>query len=137
MKKLLVFLAVVIFSSSVFGQKLTLYENYEAFKNDKYKYYEEMDKFEIKSELNESIDTNYYRVYYKFDLESTVDCYTFCVRLHKGRELVDEVITILDRPEDTDFWGYLNIKKGSGYRIIVYREDKGELLTSSIPFGVY
>ena len=73
MKELLVFFAVVIFSSSVFGQKLTLYENYEAFKNDKYKYYEEMDKFEIKSELNESIDTNYYRVYYKFDLGGKAD----------------------------------------------------------------
>jgi len=137
MKELLVFFAVVIFSSSVFGQKLTIYENYEAYKNDKYKYYEEIDEFKTTSELNESIDTNYYRVYYKFDLGSNVDYYTFCVRLHKGRELVDEVITILDRPEDTDFWGYLNIKKGSGYRIIVYREDKGELLTSSIPFGVY
>ena len=137
MKELLVFFAVVIFSSSVFGQKLTLYENYEAYKNDKYKFYEEIDEFDTKSELNESIDTNYYRVYYKFDLGSTVDCYTFCVRLHKGRELADEVITILDSPEDTDFYGYLNITKGSGYRIIVYGEVEGELLTSSIPFGVY
>ncbi|MBL7128063.1 MAG: hypothetical protein ISS16_03665 [Ignavibacteria bacterium] len=137
MRVLILIITFVIICSNVFAQKVTLYENYEAYKNDKYKYYEEIDEFKTTSELNESIDTNYYRVYYKFDLVGSVDYYTFCVRLHKGRELVDEVITILDRTEDTDFWGYLNIKKGSGYRIIVYREDKEELLTSSIPFGVY
>lgn len=114
-----------------------MYENYEAYKIDKYKFYEEINKFNSKSELNESIDTNYYKVYYKFDLGSTTDCYTFCVRLHKGRELEDEVIMILDKPDDKYFWDYLNIQRGSGYRILVYREDTGELLTSSIPFSVY
>jgi hypothetical protein len=136
MKELLIFLAVVIFSSNVFGQKLTLYENYEAYKTDKYKFYEEIDEFHTKSTFNESIDSNYYRVYYKFDIGGIKNYYTYMVRLHKGREYNDQIITILDNPEETFFWGFFNILRGSGYRIIVYREDKGELLTSSTPFSV-
>ena len=137
MKKVFLIITFLFIGSNVLAQKITLYENYEAYETGKYKFYEEIDEFDTKSAFNESIDTNYYRVYYKFDLGSTTDCYTFCVRLHKGRELEDEVITILDSPEDTDFWDYLYIKKGTGYRILIYREDKGKLLTSSVPFGVY
>jgi len=137
MKKVFLIIAFLYIGSNVFAQKVTLYENYEAYKTDKYKFYEAKDEFDTKSVSNESIDTNYYRVYYKFDLRGSEDYYTYSVRLHKGRELKDEVIIILNKPEDTYFWDYLNIQRGSGYRILVYREDTGELLTSSIPFSVY
>jgi hypothetical protein len=140
MKKVFLVIAFLFIGSNLFAQntkKITLYENYEAMESDKYKFYEEKDEFDTKSTSNESIDTNYYRVYYKFDLGGSEDYYTYSVRLHKGRELKDEVIIILDKPEDTYFWNYLNIPRGSGYRILVYREDTGELLTSSIPFSVY
>lgn len=137
MKKVFIIFAFLLIGSEGFAQRVTLYENFEIYDINKDIYFEGIDKFDTKSELNESIDTNYYRVYYKFDLGGTEGCYTFCVRLHRGRELEDEVIRILDSSEDTNFWGYLNIKKGTGYRILIYREDRGELLTSSKPFGVY